>query len=527
MTDDRPSADACTRRSFLGTASGAMAALSTERLDWSAFGANLHAATASAIPAPASPSLVAARAAVTAARQTIVKLSRDVWARPAVGLSEHEAMNMHIAVLEQAGFRITAREAAGHPTAFVAEWSQGTGGPKVGFLPEYDALPGLGNVAEPVEKPTSGTTDGHGCGHNMLGAGCTGAALALRAMMIARKTAGTVRVYGCGAEETEGAKVYMARAGLFDDLDAALAFHPAPVAVAGEAVCTATRNMKVRFTGRTAHAANTPWLGRSAVHAAELFAHGVNAMREHVEPTARTHYIYEIAGLAPNIVPDVAQIWLTTREKTTELVEANLQWLKEIAQGAAMATQTKAEVDVFFGIAELVPNAPLARRLFAHVSATPLDWSAAEQSFAKACQKAMKLPEAGMATTPMPYLPQTNLGGSTDVGDISWNTPTAVFGWPTLPLGVSLHSWPVTACGGMEIGDRGTLAAATIMAATGFDVLTDAELRSAARADFTKRLQGKRYVCGVPPERKTPLGASARTVKAPGEEGIAGTQAAS
>jgi metal-dependent amidase/aminoacylase/carboxypeptidase family protein len=163
---------------------------------------------------------------VKATQKTILKISREVWNKPAIGLREQEAMEVHIRELEAAGFTITSRNSGGHPTAFIAQWSQGSGGPKLGFLPEYDALPGLGNAAEPRVKPAgNGLTDGHGCGHNCLGAGCTGAAIALKAMMLERNVAGTLRVYGCGAEENVGAKIFLAKAGLFDDLDPALAWH--------------------------------------------------------------------------------------------------------------------------------------------------------------------------------------------------------------------------------------------------------------------------------------------------------------
>ncbi len=281
-------------------------------------------------------SLRAAKAAVKTAQKTILKISREVWNKPAVGLQEQEAMEVHIRELEAAGFTITSRNSGGHPTAFIAQWSQGSGGPKLGFLPEYDALPGLGNAAEPLVKPAeNGRTDGHGCGHNCLGAGCTGAAMALKAMMLERNVAGTLRVYGCGAEENVGAKIFLAKAGLFDDLDAALAWHPAAVPVTGTFVTNANHFMRVSWKGRTAHAGMDPWSGRSALDAAELFAHGVNLMREHLEPTARLHYIYEIAGVAPNVVPDEARIWIQARDITTPRVNAITDWLAQLAEGAA------------------------------------------------------------------------------------------------------------------------------------------------------------------------------------------------
>lgn len=464
-------------------------------------------------------SLKQAKEAVKSAEKAIIRISREVWNKPAVGLREQEAMEVHLRELEAAGFTITSRDSGGHPTAFIAQWSQGSGGPKLGFLSEYDALPGLGNAAEPLVKPAeNGRTDGHACGHNCLGAGCTGAAIALRAMMLRRNVAGTLRVYGCGAEENVGAKIFMAQAGLFDDLDAALAWHPAAVPMTGTFVTNANHFMRVSWKGRTAHAGMDPWSGRSALDAAELFAHGVNLMREHVEPTARLHYIYEIAGVAPNVVPDEARIWIQARDITTPRVHAITDWLSQLAQGAALGTQTKATFQVELGMAEFIPNETLAKRVFEHLQHTPLDWTAEEQAFAKACQQAMGANEAGLATRVAPMIQDAKFGASSDVADVSWNTPVAVFGWPTFPLGVNLHTWAVTACGGTSIGDKGSLAAAAILAAVGHELLTEPELRTKAKEELKRRLDGRKYQAVQNMDLQEMREASARCQKAMGDE---------
>lgn len=513
---DQEVVGAFNRREILGLSGGLLALAGIA-------GASAQAAeTAEAKPAPR-PSLDLAKKAVKDIESTIVGISREVWAIPAVGLEEHEAMNVHIRVLEKAGFKITTRNAGGHPTAFIAEWSRGSGGPKLGFLPEYDALPGLGNVAEAVQKtPSNGDTDGHGCGHNCLGAGCTGAAIALKDIMEAKNLSGLLRVYGCGAEENVGAKVFMAKAGLFDDLDAALAWHSAPVAVTGTVITSANRKIRVSWSGRTAHAGNSPWNGRSALDAAELFTHGVNLMREHVEPTARMHYIYEVAGVAPNIVPDDARILMTARDATTDKVDATTKWLGELAEGSALGTQTKAKFTLEMGLAEMIPNETLALRVFDYLGYVPLDWSEEEQAFAKACQREMKLPESGMATKPMPFIKDMTAGASSDVGDVSWIAPVVLFGWPTLPQGVSLHSWPVTACGGTTIGDKGSLAAATLLTAVGYDLLTEPDLRTKAKEELTRRLNGRKYnaVLNLAPEDLP--GSVKRFTKGPGEDVMSG-----
>jgi aminobenzoyl-glutamate utilization protein B len=340
----------------------------------------------------------------------------------------------------------------------------------------------------------------------MIGAGCTGAGFALKRMMQEAGTPGTVRVYGCAAEEGQGVKVHMVRDGLFDDCDAAIAFHPAPIAGTGFVRMAASNALRVSFHGRTAHAGNSPWDGRSALKAAELFGHGVNLMREHVKPTARLHYIYENAGVAPNVVPDFAQIWITVRDENRANVTAMTEWVRQIAAGAAMATQTRAEVIHYFGMHDLMPNEPMIGLMHRHMLATPIEWTEAEQTFAKTCQKEMGLPENGLATRVLPIIGEITAGGSTDVADISWITPVGIFGWPTLPLGVSLHTWPVTACGGMSIGDKASLNTARIMAGAGFDIMTTPALVAAAKADLAKRRAGRPYVSPIPPDRKEPYG---------------------
>ncbi len=265
-------------------------------------------------------------AAIAAATPAIERISAEVWEHAELSLEETASAQVHLWELEAAGFTITSRGTSGQETAFIAEWEQGNDGPRIGFLPEYDALPGLGNAAiARLEAAPNGKTSGHGCGHNLLGAGCTGAAIALKAVMEQEDTPGLVRVYGCAAEETTGAKVYMARDGLFDDLDACLAWHSAPVAATGLARTAAVNNVSVEFHGRTAHAGTDPWNGRSALDALELFCHGLNLMREHVKPTVRIHYVVESGGETPNVVPDYARLRIFIRDETRDGVEATTQ----------------------------------------------------------------------------------------------------------------------------------------------------------------------------------------------------------
>jgi aminobenzoyl-glutamate utilization protein B len=438
----------------------------------------------------------AVNAAVVAATPAIERICAEVWKHAELSLEEVASAHVHMRELEAAGFTITSRGTSGQPTAFIAEWEQGQAGPRIGFLPEYDALPGLGNAAKSQQAPApNGSMNGHGCGHNLLGAGCTGAAMALKTIMEQGDVSGLVRVYGCAAEETTGAKVFMARDGLFDDLDACLAWHSAPVAATGFARTAAVNIIRVEFFGQSAHAGIDPWQGRSALDALELFCHGLNLMREHVEPTARIQYVVESGGGTPNVVPDYARLALFIRDVDRARVAATTQWARELADGAALGTQTRAKFTVAFGLSDLVPNTPLVERLHTHLQAVGVPaWTEEEETFARECQRNFGVPELGLAPQPLPLIPERSTGGSTDVGDVSWNTPTAVFLYPSFPLGIGLHTWPVTACGGMSIGTRSAIGAAMILTRLAQDLMTDDELRSAARADFDARRAGKIYV---------------------------------
>jgi aminobenzoyl-glutamate utilization protein B len=330
---------------------------------------------------------------------------------------------------------------------------------------------------------------------------------------------GTLRVYGCAAEEAEGAKVYMAREGLFGDLDAALHWHPGADASVSNYRTAAINSVRIEFFGRASHAGGVPWLGRSAVHAAELCAHGINLMREHVEPTARIHYVYEKAGDAPNVVPDYARIRLYVRDIDRAHVEATSAWIKQIVEGAALATQTRAEALVYYGLYDLLPNQPLARRMQTHLERVGVPaYSAEELAFAEELQRNFGVEPQGMTRAVQALCADTRtFGFSTDVGDVSWCTPTMGCGMPTVPLNVGLHTWAATACHGTRIGLKGMVHAARVLAATGIDILIDPELRQAARADFQQRTGGTPYVSPLGPEMQHPLELPAWVLQAVGK----------
>ncbi len=440
------------------------------------------------------------------ATPVIQRIAREVWQLAELSLQEVQSAQLLMPILQENGFTIVSKGTAGVPTAFIAEY--GSGAPILGYLVEYDALPGLGNEPVPRREPRKDhVSSGHGCGHNLLGAGSTGAAIALKNVMIAQNLPGTIRVYGCAAEETEGAKFYMARAGLFRDLDAALHWHPGPIAEVINYRTAAIDQLRIEFFGKAAHAGGTPWLGRSAVHAAELFAHGINLMREHVEPTARLHYVYESAGLAPNVVPDYARLRLYIRDCDRAHVEATTAWVKQIAEGAALATQTTAKALLYTGLYDLLPNTPLAERMQVNLEGVGVPtFTEEEQAFARELQHNYGVEPEGMALETSPLGDEnTPMGFSTDVGDVSWNVPTMGCGMPTMPLGVSVHTWAATASHGTDIGLKGAIQTARVLARTGLDLMTDAELRQAARADFEQRVKERPYTSPLSPEMKHPL----------------------
>jgi aminobenzoyl-glutamate utilization protein B len=445
-------------------------------------------------------------AAVEKVAPTVEEIAGKLWNLSEVSLLEIESSAYLKDLLKSSGFAITSEGTAGVPTAFVAEY--GTGGPKLGILLEYDALPGLGN--EPVAKKQprkDGVTAGHGCGHNLIGAGAMGAALAIKDLMEEKGIPGTLRVYGAAAEESEGAKVFMAREGVFDDLDAMLHWHPMDVARVAKVRMAAATHMYIEFKGKSAHAGMYPWKGRSALDAAEILLHSVNMMREHVEPTARVHYIIKEGGQAVNVVPDRALVLLSYRDVDRKRVNKGIAWIKDMAKGAGLATQTEALAVDYFGMHDLLPNTPLADRMQKHFETVGLpEYTAEEQDFAARLQEAAGLQPTGMAAQIDPIPDEPTRGGFTDVGDVSYITPTMGITVPSFSQGIGLHTWMATASNGTGIGFKAAVTASKVLALTGMDLLTDGELRRQAKADFDKRTEDFTYQSPIPEMIKEPSG---------------------
>ena len=455
-------------------------------------------------PTSISPEMVLT--AVEKVSPTIEKVGQDLWKYSEVSLVELKSSNYLKKILKNNGFKLTSEGTAGVPTAFIAEF--GSGKPVLGIFLEYDALPGLGNEAAPHKAPRKdGVTAGHGCGHNLIGSGALGAALTIKNLMKENNIPGTLRVFGGAAEEAEGAKVYMARAGLYKDVDAMLHWHPLNVASVINMKTTAISHVYIEFKGKTAHAGLNPWEGRSALDAVEIFLHSVNMMREHVRPTARIHYVIKNGGMATNVVPDKASVLLTYRDQSRHLVEDGVAWLKDMTKGAALATQTTGMAVDYFGLYDLLPNTPMAERMQRYLEMVGLpEYTEEEITFAKELQKSAGLKQAGMTTQIMPLPNEPVMGASTDVGDPSWLTPTMGVLMPAAPEGVGVHTWMATASHGTSIGTKAAIAAAKVLALTGMDLLTDADLLRKAKEDFAKRTKGVEYKSPINALIKEPVG---------------------
>ncbi|HSB64270.1 MAG TPA: amidohydrolase [Thermoanaerobaculia bacterium] len=416
-----------------------------------------------------------------------------IWSFSETALHETQSSALLADVLEKEGFGVT-RGVAGMPTAFVA--SAGTGTPVVGILAEYDALPGLSQVAGASKKaPRAEGAAGQGCGHNLLGTAAVAAAVAANRTRVAAKLPGTIRVFGTPAEEQLLGKPFMLRNGVFSGTDVVLAWHPADA----NYVCTkpylAIAAVDVEFTGRTAHAAMNPWLGRSALDAVELFDHALSLMREHVLPTARLHRVIKNGGLAANIIPDYARVQWFVRDENGERVNEMVGRLRKAAEGAALATETTSKVGLLASTREPLFNEELSKVLQKHLARIgPPRWDAADVALARGIQKEVGVPETGLADTVHPYGPGHGSGASSDVGEVSAAVPVAEVAVATGAAGQPWHHWAVTSCAGHALGQKGMLVAAKVLASSVTDLLSDVGTVAAAKAEFQKARAGKPYV---------------------------------
>jgi len=434
-----------------------------------------------------------------ALRPLIHEMAADLWTYSETALKETKSAAMLSEILEERGFSIE-RGISGMPTAFIA--SYGAGKPVIGILAEYDALPGIGNQAVPRKAPREdGVTAGQGCGHDLFGAAAVGAALAVKEVLAEEQIEGTVKLFGCPAEETLVGKVYMARDGFFDGLDAALDWHPSTETKVKNQRGLANNNFTVEFYGKTAHGAADPWNGRSALDAVELMNYGVNLIREHVKPSARIHYVISHGGDAPNVVPDYAKVWYFVRDINRDRVESLYERVLKAAEGAAIATETEYKVTLITGAHEYLINRPLQEAFQKNLEYVgPVPYTDEDQEFARALQENLGIAEEGYKTEiqPLPDEIEPASGGSTDVAEVSYLTPTAGFRISTAAYGIPWHSWAATACHGTPGGRESAVTAAKVLAATAVDLFTDDDLLARCREAFREATEGKPYVSPVP-----------------------------
>lgn len=462
---------------------------------------------------------------VDAHQDDFIALSDRVWEMPELCYAEIRSCAEHTAMLQAKGFRVTT-DIAGIPTAVMGE--AGDGGPVIAILGEYDALPGLSQEAGLAQrKPLPGAGFGHGCGHNMLGSASMLAATAVKDYLAANGLKGRVRYYGCPAEEGGAAKGFMARAGVFSDVDIAISWHPSSFSGVNPANSLANTRIDFSFHGRASHAAASPHLGRSALDAVELMSVGVNYMREHMPSDARVHSaILDAGGVAPNVVQAFAKVRYLVRATTLPELSKLIDRVRKIADGAALMTETRVTAQVVSAVSNLLANTPLERAMqdnLDRIGAPPFD--EADRIAARAFQATLSdedieasyrragipvQPGVPLCDTIIPADARPNGGvGSTDVGDVSWVVPTVQARGATYAIGTPGHSWQLTAQGKMGAAHKGLVHVAKVMAGTALDVIRNETLLARAKADHQARVGKTPYVCPLPADLAPPITMSA------------------
>lgn len=424
---------------------------------------------------------------------TYSSVAKEIWGYAELGFLEEKSVKALQQLLEKEGFKVDMG-VAGMPTAFVA--SYGSGKPVIGVLAEFDALPGLSQQAIATRAPVIEGGNGHGCGHNLFGTASAAAAIALKNWLASAKRPGTIKLYGTPAEEGGAGKVFMARAGLLDGVDAVINWHPSSQNDASAQTCLAVKHGVFQFNGIASHAAAAPERGRSALDGVEAMNYMVNLLREHVPQESRIHYVIKKGGEAPNVVPAYAEVEYIVRSPNVDDVKDLWNRVVKAAEAAAMGTGTTVKVEVISGIYNLLPNETLAKLQHANLSKVGgIKYTAEEAAFANELQKSFsyKAPPITEAEKVQPY----RVGffpASTDVGDISWLVPTVGLGTATWVPGTSAHSWQAVAANGMSIGFKGMINAAKVMAMTGVDLFMNPANLAKAREEFeTKRGKDFKY----------------------------------
>ena len=414
-------------------------------------------------------------------------IAQQIWGLAEMGYQEKQSSALLQETLANAGFKITTA-VAGIPTAFTAEY--GNEGPVIAILGEYDALPGLSQKAIP-SKESAGEKAGHACGHHLFGTASTAAAIAVKEWLEANNKKGRIRFYGCPAEEGGSGKVYMVRAGLFNDVDIALHWHPGAKNAASAGAALANKSAKFRFYGVSAHAAAAPHMGRSALDGVEAMNNMVNMMREHVLEDARIHYVITSGGKAPNVVPDYAEVYYYARHNKRDVVMDIFDRMVKAAEGAALGTGTTMDYEIIGGTHELLPNLSLQEMVHKNLTKVGgVQYNDTELSFANTIAKTLGQDSADQETAAAiaPYQTTAKAGGSTDVGDVSFAVPTVGFGTATWVPGTAAHSWQAVAAGGTTIGNKGMMVAAKTLTLSAIELFNNPKLIAAAKKEHQERL---------------------------------------
>ena len=388
-------------------------------------------------------------------KSELIKLSDKIWASAETAFEEYKSSELLADYAEKNGF-ILERGVAGMPTAFVA--SYGTGKPVISILGEFDALPGISQKAQPTKEPLEAGAGGHGCGHNLFGAGSLGAAIAIKELIEQGKIKGTVKFFGTPSEEKFFGKIWMVREGLWNNVDVNISWHPGANIEADVQSSLALVDFKVEFFGQAAHASADPWNGRSASDALEIYTTGINYYREHVKPTVRMHYHIQDGGQVVNVVPDYSRLWMRVRDTKREGMMPVYERVMKMAEGAAIMANVDYKVSLISGIYEVLVNRNGGEIMQNNLELLgPINYTDQEIAFGKKIQEVTGKKEVGMDSSinPLRQTLEHPGGGSTDVGDVSWNVPNINLSVTTAPKDTPWHSWAVVACGGMSIGHKG------------------------------------------------------------------------
>ncbi|MDE3248214.1 MAG: amidohydrolase [Bacteroidota bacterium] len=415
------------------------------------------------------------------------KIALQIWDYAEVGYKEVKSSALLQKTLQDNGFTVQAG-VADIPTAFVATY--GSGKPVIGILAEFDALPGLAQQATPERNAIAGKAAGHGCGHHLFGTASAAAGIEIKKLIEQKKFTGTIKVYGCPAEEGGSGKVYMVRAGLFNDVDVVIHWHPGNSNSITLTSALANKSAKFRFHGLSAHAAASPDKGRSALDGVEALDYMVNMMREHIPQETRIHYVITNGGKAPNVVPDFAEVYYYVRHPKREDVVSIFDRVAKAAEGAAMGTGTTMDYEIIGGTHDLLLNRALAEAMQKNLEKVGgVAYTPEETAFAKKLQTSFgyTVPAVETVETVKPLKQENDAGGgSTDVGDVSYAVPTVGMSAATWVAGTPAHSWQAVACGGTEIGTKGMMVAAKTMALTAIDLFTTPALIDSAKTEFIK-----------------------------------------